>query len=224
MSRNNTKYSDEQNHFIIYHHDDLEWSWKDIEEAYMRQWPKKGKEQPERTEGALQCAFYRTNSVMPALDHGSDMLVLGHPPGFNHGKPGKAGKDALKKNIPRETYELYHVNDGVPHLLEELKVRATDVTRKLCLRYPEAMLNYQWVRPEDKAKAREIAARRQLQRQMWKQQYPHETYKESAYLHKWRSVPQHSSTAQSSFGTGFYEYHSARTVEQISGLSIRSHL
>ncbi|KAK4169204.1 hypothetical protein QBC43DRAFT_307137 [Cladorrhinum sp. PSN259] len=189
VARSNAKYTDEQNHFIIYHHDDLEWSWKDTKKAYMRRWPKQGKEQPERTGGALQCAFYRTNALIPALEPGNDTLILAPPQDFNQGKPTKTGDDSTQSEISRDSYELYQVQGGVPHLLEEVKVRATDVARKLCLRYPEAMLKYDWVRPEDKVKAQMIAAKRRVQRQEWRQRFGCQMYKDGSYLHKWRSMP-----------------------------------
>ncbi|KAK3997249.1 hypothetical protein QBC44DRAFT_364557 [Cladorrhinum sp. PSN332] len=219
ISRNNTKYTDEQNHFVIYHHDDLEWTWKEIEEAYMKKWPKQGKEQPERTEGALQCAFYRTNAIIPALLPGDDLLVLGHPKDFIQGKPAKTGKDNSKREVPREFYELYQVFDGVPHLLEEIKVRSTDVARKLCLRYPEAMMGYDWVRPEDRIKAQMIAAKRQLQRHEWKQKFYSEAYKDGSYLHKLcRYV---SVTPQQTFEPLFQYY--SKPAQRLPSMSFSSH-
>ncbi|KAK4227729.1 hypothetical protein QBC38DRAFT_186265 [Podospora fimiseda] len=217
-ARNNTKYTDEQNHFLIYHHDDLEWGWKDIQEAYMQRWPDKGKEQPSRTGTALQCAFYRTNAYIPAMFPGTDLLVLGYHQDFIHGKPMQRAKDSFNRELSRESYELWQIYDGVPNLLEEVKVRAMEVARKLSLRYPEEMLNYDWVRPEDKLKAEIIAAKRQIQRQEWKQRFCFEAYKNGTLLHR---RPQYVSPSFQGTPEPRYQHYSEPTPQHLHNLSIR---
>ncbi|KAH8890751.1 hypothetical protein GQ53DRAFT_156177 [Thozetella sp. PMI_491] len=141
---NNIPYTEEQNHWVIYHKVDLGLSWREVEDRFNLLFPLPPPY--DRTDGGLQSTFYRWNDRMPLMTD-DWLLVL--------------------DDRSRETYA------GVGFRTHKVKVRASGKSGEasgnvtLIARYAEQIVDrgYSWIRPADMATAREVAIRRRKQRQ-----------------------------------------------------------
>ncbi|KAK4177066.1 hypothetical protein QBC36DRAFT_185984 [Triangularia setosa] len=169
--RSNLKYTSEQQVFIIFHREDLNGAWKDIENAYINQWPA---EDPldNRTITGFQCIFYRQNLLVPLMNNTDEKLLVLDAPPFLTTNP--AGADPKNSDLVlNEDFAEYVVYKGVPHRLEEGKVRKYGRQRLLLERLPEELVEqrYDWLPRDYLVKAGEIASKRNAQRWQWLQQY-----------------------------------------------------
>jgi hypothetical protein len=169
--RSNLKYTTEQQDFIIFHREDLNEAWKDIEDAYIHQWPAMDPLGNRKVTG-FQCIFYRQNLLVPLMNNTEDkLLVLDAPPFLTANPAGPDPKNSYL--VLNEDYAEYVVCRGVPHRLEEGKVRKYGRQRLLLERCPEELVEqqYDWLPRAYLEKAGEVASRRQMQRLQWMQQY-----------------------------------------------------
>ncbi|KAK4661432.1 uncharacterized protein QC763_702260 [Podospora pseudopauciseta] len=169
--RSNQKYTTEQQDFIIYHREDLTKAWKDIERAYIHQWPAADPQDNRKITG-VQCIFYRQNLLVPLMNNTDEKLLVLDSPPFLTTNP--AGADPKNSDLVlNEDYAEYVVYKGVPHRLEESKVRTYGRPRLLLERSPEELVEHQydWLPKNYLDAAQELASKRDEQRWRWLQQY-----------------------------------------------------
>ncbi|PHH69801.1 hypothetical protein CDD82_7506 [Ophiocordyceps australis] len=129
----NQKYTTEQGDFIIYAWHDKNLKWANIREEFANRF---GTE-PERTIQGLQAWYYRMNSRIPVWDE--------------------------------DGWLVFENEDDLEPKSISIKCRDRDSQDKplsplgLAQRYPERAMNYSWVDPELKRKARDWALKRELQ-------------------------------------------------------------
>ncbi|KAK4199046.1 hypothetical protein QBC40DRAFT_87088 [Triangularia verruculosa] len=171
VKRSNVKYTTEQQDFLIYRREDLNETWKEIKDAYVKQWPASNPDDNRKITGC-QCIFYRQNLMVPLMNNTDEKMLILDPPPFVTANP--AGSDPKYSGLTlNEDYAQYVVYKGVPHRLEEGKVRKTARQRLLLERSPEKLLEqqYDWLPRDYLAKAAEVASKRHMQRTQWLQQY-----------------------------------------------------
>lgn len=156
--RVNKTYSPTQHAFIIYHKVDLGLKWAEVQDQYLRWFP----DDPERTEGGVQCMFYRTNGSIPQQTE-DKLLVLrydydevGDMDGGNSEQGEEEEDDEVK--YKHSTYKVHGLG-SVPVVelkKAEIKVRERDVS--LLERFPEVLADEtnEWVKPEHREMAREL--------------------------------------------------------------------
>jgi hypothetical protein len=147
----NIKYSDEQHHFLIYCHDDLNMTWDQIKDAYSKQFPGG----PKRDVAGVQSIHYRINAECPVRTE-DNLLVFGgqEVDGDGHNKTDAHGK------VPK--FNQYD------NMVFKALIRTTGKV-SLIDRYAEqvAEYNWPWIKPEDMQRARDLAAKRRPYRQAW---------------------------------------------------------
>ncbi|KAK0737060.1 hypothetical protein B0T21DRAFT_410526 [Apiosordaria backusii] len=171
VKRSNLKYTTEQQDFLIFHREDLMEAWKDVEIAYLNQFPASDPLGNRKVSG-IQCIFYRQNLLVPLMNNTDEKLLVLDAPPFLITHP--AGPDPKNSDlILNEDYAEYVVYKGVPHRVEEGKVRKYGRPRLLLERSPEVVVEqrYDWLPREYIDKAGEIASKRHMQRWQWLQQY-----------------------------------------------------
>ncbi|KAM5351508.1 hypothetical protein ACJ41O_004231 [Fusarium nematophilum] len=129
----NQKYTTEEGDFIIYAWHDKKMKWQRIKQEFASRFGRT----PERTVQGLQAWYYRMNQRIPIWDQDGWLC-------FDN-------EDDLE---PRHVSIKCRERDGQDKPMEPLG---------LAQRYPERAMNYDWVDPEFKLKARDWAAKRGLQ-------------------------------------------------------------
>ncbi|CAM1505540.1 Fc.00g111770.m01.CDS01 [Cosmosporella sp. VM-42] len=129
----NQKYTTEQGDFIIYAWHDRKMKWQRIKQEFANMF---GRE-PVRTVQGLQAWYYRMNQKIPIWD-----------------KDGWLCFDNEEDLEPKQISIKCRERDSHDKPMEPLG---------LAQRYPERAINYTWVDPELKHKARDWAAKRALQ-------------------------------------------------------------
>ncbi|KAK3333104.1 hypothetical protein B0T19DRAFT_116807 [Cercophora scortea] len=139
----NKPYTFEQEIFFIYLKTDLGLTWGEVAARYMERFPKHlyG---AERSVGGLNCSYYRTNSKIPATTKDGLMIF-----------------DNLDPRTDKHSYK------GVKYKVKHVQCRTGEVS--LFERFPEELVDEKndWVLPEHREMARDIAARRARQREEW---------------------------------------------------------
>ncbi|KAI5465734.1 hypothetical protein BGZ63DRAFT_112639 [Mariannaea sp. PMI_226] len=129
----NQKYTTEQGDFIIYAWHDKKMKWQRIKQEFARRFGKT----PERTVQGLQAWYYRMNQRIPIWDE--------------------------------DGWLIFENEDNLEPKQISIKCRERDHQDKpneplgLAQRYPERAVNYDWVDPEIKLKARDWANKRASQ-------------------------------------------------------------
>ncbi|KAK0623514.1 hypothetical protein B0T14DRAFT_564862 [Immersiella caudata] len=145
--RSNNKYTFVQSLFVIYHTVDLGLPWKETQKRFEKWFP-------ERTEGGVQCQYYRLNARIPVIAS-EGLLDL-----------GPFTKEELddKKVVSQDPYPR---EGGVRYRIHELKCRQ-DRAVPLAERFPEEIAygNHPWILPEHRndQKIRLAAEKRARQR------------------------------------------------------------
>ncbi|KAH7170494.1 hypothetical protein EDB81DRAFT_167481 [Dactylonectria macrodidyma] len=129
----NQKYTTEEGDFIIYAWHDKKMKWQQIKQEFATRFGRT----PERTVQGLQAWYYRMNQRIPIWDQEGWLC-------FDN-------EDELE---PRHVGIKCRERDGQDKPMEPLG---------LAQRYPERAVNYSWVDPELKHKARDWAAKRAMQ-------------------------------------------------------------
>ncbi|KAK3692938.1 hypothetical protein B0T22DRAFT_504146 [Podospora appendiculata] len=139
----NKPYTFEQEIFFIYLKTDLGLTWEEVAARYMARFPKH-MYGAERSVGGLNCSYYRTNSKIPAITKDGLMIF-----------------DNLDPRTDKHSYK------GVKYKVKHVQCRTAEVS--LLERFPEELVDERndWVLPEHREMARDIAARRARQREEW---------------------------------------------------------
>ncbi|KAK3401235.1 hypothetical protein B0T20DRAFT_505487 [Sordaria brevicollis] len=156
--KQNIQYTNEQNMFIIYHKDDLELPWAEIEKRYNARFPGLY-----RTAGGLNCNYYRLNAKLPRTEDSDKFsLIFDERPRYDPENPGEM--------LPLTWDEYEGVRYQTVHVQVRQAAKVLGHPIGLMWRYPEELVKEEneWVLEEHRVKAREPAASRRYQREMWK--------------------------------------------------------
>jgi hypothetical protein len=127
--RNNDEYEFVESLFIIYHVVDRGLPWKEVEALFKKRFP-------ERSEGGVQCQYYRLNARIPVLN--SEGLL-----DFGPFTKEELGDKTVVSPRP------YPLEGGVRYRIHEIKCREVR-TVSLAERYPEEVVygGHDWILPE----------------------------------------------------------------------------
>jgi hypothetical protein len=156
--KQNIQYTPEQNLFIIYHKDDLELPWAEIEKRYNARFPGLY-----RTAGGLNCNYYRLNAKLPRTEDSDKFsLIFDERPRCDPENPGKM--------LPLTWDEYEGVRFQTVHVQVRQAAKVLGHSIGLMWRCPDELVKEEneWVLEEHRVKARELAARRRYQREAWK--------------------------------------------------------
>jgi hypothetical protein len=147
----NIKYSDEQHHFLIYCHDDLNMTWDQIKDAFSQQFPGG----PTRDVAGVQSIHYRINAECPVRTE-DNLLVFGEP------EVDGDGQKRVDANGKAPRFNQYD------NMVFKALIRTTGKV-SLIDRYAEQVVeyNWSWIKPADMQRARDLAAKRRPYRQAW---------------------------------------------------------
>ncbi|KAK3955264.1 hypothetical protein QBC32DRAFT_253460 [Pseudoneurospora amorphoporcata] len=173
--KQNIQYTPEQNLFIIYHKDDLELPWAEIEKRYNARFPGFY-----RTAGGLNCNYYRLNAKLPRTEDSDKFsLIFDERPRYDPENP--------EKMLPLTWDEYEGVRFQTVHVQVRQAAKVLGHPIGLMWRCPEELVKgeNEWVLEEHRVKARELAARRRYQREAWKRsqqlQQQHQQQQEQQY-------------------------------------------
>ncbi|KAL0473645.1 hypothetical protein QR685DRAFT_181351 [Neurospora intermedia] len=184
--KQNIQYTTEQNLFIIYHKDDLELPWAEIEKRYNARFPGLY-----RTAGGLNCNYYRLNAKLPRTEDGDKFsLIFDERPRYDPENPGKM--------LPLTWDEYEGVRFQTVHVQVRQAAKVLGHPIGLMWRCPEELIKSEneWVLEEHRDKARELAARRSYQREAWKrsqQQHQHQQQQQQQQQQDQQHNQQHQS-------------------------------
>ncbi|CCC05856.1 unnamed protein product [Sordaria macrospora k-hell] len=144
--KQNIQYTPEQNLFIIYHKDDLEVPWAEIEKRYNARFPGLY-----RTAGGLNCNYYRLNAKLPRTEDSDKFsLIFDERPRYD---PKNLGKQLP---LTWDEYEGVRFQTVHVQVMQAAKVLGHPIG--LMWRCPEELVKgeNEWVLEEHRVKAREL--------------------------------------------------------------------
>ena len=144
--KQNIQYTTEQNNFIIYHKDDLELPWAEIEKRYNLRFPGLY-----RTAGGLNCNYYRLNAKLPRTEDADKFsLIFDERPRYDPENPGK--------QLPLTWDEYEGVRFQTVHVQVRQAAKVLGHPIGLMWRCPEELCKEEneWVLEEHRERAREL--------------------------------------------------------------------